>query len=79
MPAVVAAAVAGIGHVARERHVAFAAFDADQAVRQVLPEEAGDPISPIVGRRKIVEWPAIVAEGEVDLRMCEREPCEGLR
>ena len=75
---VVAAALARMGHVAGEPHLAVGTGDRDQAVGQPPTYHRGDPLQPscIAGQLKYIA--VVVPEREVDLRVGQRQSGEGL-
>ena len=65
---VVAAALAGMGRVAGERHLVLDALDPDQALGQFAAEEQRDPLQPAVAGGQLEDRLVVVPQREMDLR-----------
>ena len=76
--AVVAAAVAGMAHVAGQPDRAAGAFDPDQGPRRLLAEQPADPLQPALRAGQLQQRPLLVAQGEVHLGQGQGDAREGL-
>ena len=75
---VVAAALAGMGRIAGERHLVLDALDPNQVVGQLAAEEQRDPLQPAVAGGQLEDRLVVVPQREMDVRRGQGDAGERL-